>query len=355
MTAPALLPPPDAALDAAGRLRAGAYAGEVEGVERIAGAPLPGLLDVAPVRRLRYKRWVYVGVYGPRLHLGAAIADVGYLGQVFAYVAERGSAAKVEAGWLAPLAVGCRVSGGLAGLHAEARSDLLGLGGAGRRLAVRAEGVGTRVTIAFPGAIRADLRIERAPATPITVLSDMGGGLPGATIKAAGLPVSGEIELEGRRIALDPGECAAVLDWTGSFFPYRTVWHWAAAAGRDRAGRPFGLNVARGVHESPGHTENAVWLDGRPAALPRVRFEPGRAPLDPWRIVAAAEGDGAWGAVDLEFRPLGERAEDVNLGAVASRFRQPYGTYHGRLRDGEGRTCEVDGVPGVAEDHDARW
>jgi hypothetical protein len=341
MSAPAstaamvLPPPPPGALDAAGRPRFGAYAGEVADAAAVARAAGRGLLGGA----LRLKRWIYVWVGCERAMLGLAIADVGYLGQVFGYVFDRAaSAPPVEVEWIAPLALGLRVAGGLANVSAAAASGA-------RRVEVRAEGRGLRVAFDL-GAIRGDLRVERL-GTPLTVLSDMGGGLPGATIKAAGLPVSGKVASGGKDFPLEGAR--AVLDWTCAYFPYRTDWNWASGAGLDRGGRAVGLNLCRGVHDGGAHTENAVWIDGRPGALGRVEFEVGNAPAKAWRMRAAD------GSVDLEFRPLGERRADANYGAIASRFRQPFGTFHGRVVDAEGRAADLDGLGGVVEDHHAKW
>ena len=61
------------------------------------------------------------------------------------------------------------------------------------------------------------------------------------------------------------------------------------------------------------------------------------------------------GAVDLSFQPRGERAEDVNFLILSSRYRQPFGSFSGRLRDARGREVRIEGVPGVTEDHAALW
>ena len=73
---------------------------------------------------------------------------------------------------------------------------------------------------------------------------------------------------------------------------------------------------------------------------------PGAAP---WTIRSAD------GAVDLRFQPHGERAEDVNFLILSSRYRQPFGSFSGRLRDARGREVRIDGVPGVTEEHAALW
>ncbi len=85
-----------------------------------------------------------------------------------------------------------------------------------------------------------------------------------------------------------------------------------------------------------------------PAALPQVQFTPAPGALQ-WSVRSAD------GAVDLRFQPRGERAEDVNYLLLSSRYRQPFGTFSGHLRDARGRAVEVEGLPGVTEDHAALW
>jgi hypothetical protein len=339
-----LPPPPAAALDARGRLQAGAFAGEPAGAERIALAPGMGRLRGLAARALRRrKRWIWVGVFAPRVFAGFAVVDAGYLGSAFAYVVDREApgGVPVEAAWLAPLAAGFRVEGSLTGGVAAARLPLRG------RIAIRGEG-GSLSCTASLGRIEADLRIERLD-VPLGVISDLGGGLPGATTKVAGVAVRGRLARAGREIPLEDAFAAA--DWTCAIFPYETCWRWALASGRDAAGRAVGLNLCRGVHDGPAqaHTENALWLEGRPAAVAPVEVSIGAGAHEEWRVAARD------GSVALAFRPAGERREDLNLGAVASRFRQAFGTWHGRLIDRAGRACDLDGTPGVAEDHSARW
>jgi hypothetical protein len=73
-------------------------------------------------------------------------------------------------------------------------------------------------------------------------------------------------------------------------------------------------------------------------------------PGGPWRI---RSGDGA---VDLTFAPEGQRAQDTNvLGLLTSRYVQPFGSFSGRIALPGLAPLELEKVPGVTEDHFARW
>ena len=96
--------------------------------------------------------------------------------------------------------------------------------------------------------------------------------------------------------------------------------------------------------------DSAMWLGGRVIDLGAVRFayDPDDLLL-PWRITDAR------GMVDLEFQPLGERREDLDLKLIVSQFHQPYGTFRGTLRTPLGESYQVTDVFGVTEQHFARW
>lgn len=323
-----LAPPPATLLDATGAPQKGAYAGRIASAE-FKGARLGGW---------RKKAWRYAGVFRDDLAIGAAIADLGYLGLTFVYVAEGGRF--YECAWKSPAAAGMRVGA------ADGTSVALAPGRTVTLATTRTGGV--TVSLALPG-IRADLDIEGGT-TPLTVVSDVGGvtGRTGMTVKSAGLLTRGTLCVQGRSYTLD--DARACLDFTQALFPRRTVWSWATAGGIAADGRPVGFNLARGVHDDAHgrFSENALWLDGTPAALPAVTFTaaPGATP---WTIRSAD------GAVDLSFQPRGERAEDVNFLILSSRYRQPFGSFTGRLRDARGREVRVEGLPGVTEDHAALW
>ena len=323
-----LAPPPASLLDEKGAPREGAYAG------LIPEAAIP----TGFVRGLRKKTWRYAGVFQDELAVGVAIADVGYLGLTFAYVA-RGNKL-CERAWKSPAAIGMRVG------PCDGASVAVAPGRMVTMATTRRGGV--TVALALPG-LRADLDID-GDATPLTVVSDVGrgAGLPGLTVKKAGLAARGTIWMNGQRCPLD--DARACLDFTQALFPRRTVWGWATGGGRAADGRVVGFNLARGVHDdSKGRfNENALWVDGTPAALPAVTFTPAPG-VAPWSIRSDD------GAVALQFTPRGERSEDVNLLVLGSRYRQPFGTFTGHLRDARGRLVELSGLPGVTEDHAAVW
>ncbi len=77
-----------------------------------------------------------------------------------------------------------------------------------------------------------------------------------------------------------------------------------------------------------------MWVDGRPHEVEPVSFEPDLSRVG-----------------ELRFSAEAERARSDNLLLVRSSYRQPFGTFSGRLPDGS----ELAQGYGVMEAHDAVW
>lgn len=340
-----LAPAPPTLVDARGAPREGAYRGPIPGAS-LDEAVVPGLGVLARpengrarLRSVRLKTWRFVGIFRDDFTVVAAVADASYLGLAWAYVVEGES--KVEQSWKSPAAIGTHV-GPVDGTSAALAPGKL------IALAATRKG-GLTVSLDVPG-IRAELDIE-GDTVPLTVVSDLaaGNGLHGVTVKQAGNLARGTVSIDGRTYTLE--DARATIDWTQGFFPRRTAWWWASAAGVASDGRPIGFNLARGVHDTSQDrwSENALWVAGEPSALPRVRFAEGTGARGAWTIHSED------GSVDLVFEPQGERGEDVNLLVLSSKYRQPFGRFSGKLRDARGREVVLENVPGVAERHEAVW
>ena len=93
-------------------------------------------------------------------------------------------------------------------------------------------------------------------------------------------------------------------------------------------------NLVAGVHDAPRHSERTVWVYGAPSEVGPVAF-----------------ADGLDAVGDLRFSPEAERVRRDDLLLIASDYRQPFGTFAGRLPDG----TELASGHGVMERHRARW
>jgi hypothetical protein len=61
------------------------------------------------------------------------------------------------------------------------------------------------------------------------------------------------------------------------------------------------------------------------------------------------------GGLDFVFTPEGRRAQNIDLKVVASRYVQPFGTFRGHVTAASGERIVIEALPGVTEEHAARW
>lgn len=316
------------------------------------GIPLPDL--TAPWYRL--KRWHYVSWTTERFMLVAAVVDVGYLGNMFAYLLDLQDPTAIwQTEGLSPLGTAANPAvSSLSGttswqqgqnriaLHGQAAAD-----GSGRwhwdlDIKVR-RGQETRRLQATVEAIGEDaLALVHALPGDRTVYTHKEAGQ-----RAQGSVAMGDLQWQGSGLA--------TLDWTRGHHLRTTRWKWACLVGMLADGRRVGLNLSAEVYDDAAgnSAENALWLDGQAERLAGVQFALPRHPdREPWQIRSI---DAGVGEVDLRFVPWGARRQDLDIGLVVSRYVQPYGTFSGQIRTAAGQPLAIDGLVGVVEDHLARW
>ena len=254
---------------------------------------------LVPLRGSRpLKQWRYVGVYGPEVMVCAGLVRVAGLPQAFWAVWDRSSRALHE-----------RTVAGRGGVE---------LPEGGARLAA--------------DDVHVALALEPAGES-VEVLSRHGR----APIWTRKLPVRarGTVTVGGRGIAVDT---AGLVDDSAGWHARETAWAWCAGVGTSAAGEPVAWNLVDGIHDAPSASERTVWVSGREQEVGPARFE-----ADLARVTA--------GEVDLRFSAEAERARRDRIGPFASDYRQPFGTFAGRLPGG----VELAEGFGVMERHTARW
>lgn len=333
---PSLPPCPAALLDARGAPALGAFSGAHAAVD-LAPLATPGIFG--RLRHLaRAKTWVWAVAVSDEVLAALAIVEAGFFAGGFAWALDRRAGGTIfEAS-----------AAGLPGVTARVGARAFGaarLTAAGLAAEVLPAGPGVGVRAKGPGfSLEAVLSPAGAPA-PFSLVAPVPGGGVRATTKSAGLAARGGVTAGGRTFSLEGG--AGGLDFTSGVLARETSWRWAFATGR-AAGGPFGFNLCEGFGLLPGDPgENAGFAAG-PYRLPPVVFQVG-GPKSPWRI------SGGGGAVELAFLPQGSHAESRNLGLVSTRFVQVAGTFEGTIPGPDGEPLRIAGLPGVVEDHWARW
>lgn len=338
-TAASLQPPPAELFDERGALRVGTYIGS------------PGTVDFSraisregPAFALtRHKRWMYVAVATEDLYIGAAVVDLRYAANAFAFAVETGpSGGKMlaDTSFLGVPGIGCRV-----GNKPESGCDVWFRAPGAKLSLERGEGA-SRYELQIVTSkltVHASLEVPKAPGLCAITRPANSPGM--FTEKRALLGVRGAATIGGLRRSLDGA--LAGFDYTQGFPPRETAWKWAYLLGKTESGRGVGLNLVEGWNGQP---ECAVWIDDEvhPVGEGVFVFDHAR-PLLPWHISTSC------GAVDLTFKPAAAHQERRNLLVVQSFFVQPAGVFAGTLRL-PGRPEErIIAAPGVVEDQFVRW
>jgi hypothetical protein len=303
-------------------------------------------------RKLRLKQWHYASIATPRYFLGAVVFDAAYVGVGFAYVVDRATGHAREWSKTVPLARGVSIAAN--SIEGRSRFAAAGFG----EIVFDNDADGTRrlrIDLTPHGGLSVDYTMrERADEVePVIAVGEPAPGRWLYTHKAYGLPAGGTITCGDWRETAKLGDALAGLDWNRGYRLTETYWNWAAAAGRDARGRTIGFTFTSHVREAGEHdtaNDSAMWLGGRVVDLEDIKFS-----YDPKNILLPWRLSDARGLVDLEFQPLGERVEALDLKLIVSRFHQPYGTFRGTLRAPGGERFEIADVFGVTEEHFARW
>lgn len=249
------------------------------------------------------KRWIYLGVFGPDVMLCVGRARVGPLPQAFWAVWDR------RAGIL------------------DTETQLVPTG----RISV-----GPRAVAVRSGPIRIELAVSVA-GEPVEVVSPHGRSY--IWTRKTPIRVDGHLAdgMEAR-----PLTGVGLLDESAGYHARDTRWEWSAGVGTSLDGWPVVWNLVSGLHDAPSMSERTVWVNGRPAETPPVRF--------------SADLDELWGSDGtlLAFEEEATRARRDHLGLVRSDYVQPFGTFRGTLPGGV-ELSDHEPALGVMERHRACW
>lgn len=298
---------------------------------------------------LRIKRWDYYGITTPTHFFSFTLADIGYLGQVFAYVINFDTGEFHEETLSIPLAGGIQIP----------RSSETGtsLYETGKVKMCFTTGEETRsLAVQWPGfaggkGLAADAAMTLAPEhESMVIVIPIRGNRFYYNRKVNCMPVGGWVEHAGQRYLLNPKHALANLDWGRGVWEYRSFWVWASASGFLPDGRTVGLNLGFGFGDTSAAGENALILDGRIHKLGRVDFSYDPKHFkNPWRMKSPD------GKLSLEFVPFFERVAKLDLKLLGSEVHQMFGRYSGTVQSDEGEIIRLEGLIGFAEEHHAKW
>ncbi len=291
----------------------------------------------------RFHQFQYFGLISDQLIGGCALANLSLAGIGFVYLFHPASGRMIERQFKLPLGIGSQFSQHPNNGNCELRSgkNLLRLEnhGSEKRLLVELDD-GTRISAQFN---------EQAPAFQPMCLNT-----PTATNgwvyaqKVAGVRCEGSVQSALGTFDLASIDAFAHHDWSAGYMRPETFWNWACLSGQAGEQR-VGLNLSCGVNET-SFTENCFWLDGELIKVDTVRFLYDRDnEMAPWRIQSFD------GQVDLHFEARGLHKERLNLGFIASNFKQIFGQFRGELRPHGRPSIAIEGLWGFVEDQYVKW
>lgn len=326
---------------------------EEPGLDRLNVFPaMEGLLPknlLVRLSLLRLKQWQHFAIISPKHYLGMVVFDARFVGFSFIYHLDRekgsvvehsragppGSARVAESVWDGE----CRFEANGYSLRIQNRLEE-----GFHRLTFHAVSRG-KAPLSGEVFMREDVRRYK----PLVAVSPFSPQRPLYTHKNLA-PAEGRVNLGGTLIELKPQTDVCLIDEHKAFYPYRSFWRWATFGGYTEDGGLVGINLCHNlIAPDEEYNENCLWADGELQLLGPARFGFSEAmPLQPWFIKTLD------GRVDLEFLPIGERAQRMGLGPVYSDFHQPFGIFRGRVMSDQG-PIRVDGMFGLCESHLSRY
>ena len=324
----------------------GNYSGEIESFP-LSDFECKGFSDF--FKQFRAKRWRFTGVFSPDIVMGIAVVDAGYLGTTFVYLYDRKTGKITEYNGKSPLGKASIITDNLSKGTAvfSQKQDLVKMDWDVKHKIEKA-------------IISVKTKSDRI-ITDINILNNSAINEPhqvtfptfkkkfAFTHKVAGLSASGWIKLGNKTYELNPKNSFAVIDHTIGYHDYNWKWLWSSLSGLSEDGRLIGLNLVSPItHETIN--ENALWVDGKKHLTGEAIFEYSRKNIkNNWLIKTKNK------MVNMAFKPLEIRKENINIGIIKSKFSQPIGLYNGYFILPEGEKIYIKDQIGIAEEHFARW
>jgi hypothetical protein len=141
--------------------------------------------------------------------------------------------------------------------------------------------------------------------------------------------------------------CFGVLDWGRGVWPYKNIWYWSSASGIVN-GKNFGFNLGYGFDDNPA-SENIIFIDGIGHKLDQIKFNFKKTNvLEKWTVTSND------GRCELEFTPILDRNDTVNLLIFKSIQHQIFGYFSGFFIL-VGEKIIIKNLLGFAEEVYNRW
>ncbi len=158
------------------------------------------------------------------------------------------------------------------------------------------------------------------------------------------LPAAGTVRIGNNEYAFHPEKDFGVLDWGRGAWTYRNRWYWGSASGLVN-GKTFGFNIGYGFTDRSPASENTLFYDGKAHKLEEITFHIDTSNyMKPWKF---SSSDGRF---EMDFKPLVDRAQQINLLLAKTVQHQTFGLFSGRAILDGGKEIILKDFLGFAED-----
>lgn len=297
-------------------------------------------------RERQFIHFHFLGFTSDRFIAGCSLTLANQQPTVFFYIFDR------QTGHLTKR--GCRIGASdTADINLDPDNGLSVLKGKGMevRFTATPDTLAKRLTIILDGTPTLDMQFAEKPSDYHTLRLTTPTGPNGWTYaqKVAGLAATGTVTVDGKTHDLASLNATAHHDFTAGFLRPDTFWNWCCITGKDSHGRLIGLNLSHGVNET-GHSENAVWVDGKREAAGLISFDYDLDDLTkPWRITSDT------GRITLDFHSDGAYTAYHTEGPTPVDFHQLFGTFNGEISSSSGENIKISKIPGFCERQFSVW
>ncbi|MBQ7203061.1 MAG: DUF2804 domain-containing protein [Eubacterium sp.] len=156
------------------------------------------------------------------------------------------------------------------------------------------------------------------------------------------LRAEGKLEYDGVTFELDSSTDFGGLDWGRGVWTYDNTWYWGSGSGQ-LDGVPFGFNIGYGFGNTSAASENVVFYNGVAHKLDDVTFNISENYVDPWTFTSSD------GRFEMDFVPVVDRNEKLDLAVVQTEQHQVFGKMTGYVILDDGTKLEIKDFPCFAE------
>ena len=147
----------------------------------------------------------------------------------------------------------------------------------------------------------------------------------------------------------------ATLDWGRGVWTYDNTWYWGSGQVELDDGSTFGWNIGYGFGNTSAATENMLFFNGKSHKLDEIKFnipvdEQGNYRYtDPWTF---SSNDGRF---EMDFVPVLDRQDPINLGIMCMIPHQVFGRISGKAVLDDGTVIEIKDKMCFAEHVHNKW